>query len=255
MRLMLGSFCRQFSIAVWPLAWSPSVSLLQTTWGALTWLDADWSTVAAPKPLRKPLCRSTPTVIPGLRSSVAIVAGLLPKAALAYCPISSPALKLLVANSASTALCGSVGVSRAMTSTPFFLALSIDGTIALVSLGVIRMPFTPLATMFSIAVTWLALSPSNLPAAICSFAPLALASLVAPSFILTKNGLVSVLVMSPTETWPPPPPAELFELEPQPASVMARTATRAGPSTPGCLAGLRRVLPFDVRLAIQGLLV
>jgi hypothetical protein len=72
---------------------------------------------------------------------------------LAYSPISSPALRLSVAKRASTALCGSVGVSRAMTRTPLALAFSIAGTMALESLGVIRMPFTPEATMFSTAVT------------------------------------------------------------------------------------------------------
>src|SRR6266498_509640 len=177
---MLGSFCRQFSIAVWPLAWSPWVSWLQTTCGAVAWLLAVSSTLAAPKPDRKPLCRRMPTVMPGARSRVAILAGLLPMAALAYLPISTPAWKLLVANSASTALCGSVGVSSAMTSTPLSRAFWIEGTIA---------------------VAWLALSPSNLPAAVSSLAPLAAASLEAPSFILTKNGLVSVLVISPTWTW------------------------------------------------------
>ncbi len=82
------------------------------------------------------------------------------------------------------------------------------GTIALVSLGVIRIPFAPAATMFSMAVTWLALSPSNCPAAVRSLAPLASASFCAPSFILTKNGLVSVFVIRPTTTWPPPDDVE-----------------------------------------------
>jgi hypothetical protein len=54
--------------------------------------------------------------------------------------------------------------------------------------------------MFSMAVTWLALSPSNLPAAVIRVTPSASASFCAPSFILTKNGLVSVLVISPTLT-------------------------------------------------------
>src|SRR6266700_3468267 len=230
---MSGAFCRQFSIAVWPLAWSPWVSWLQTTWEALTWSLAFWSTVAAPKPERKPLWRSTPTVIPGARSRVAILAVLPPIAALAYWPISTPAWKLLVANRASTALCGSVGVSRAITSTPFWRAFSMVGTMALVSLGVIRMPLAPAATMFSMAVTWLALSPSNLPAAVISLAPLAWASFSAPSFILTKKGLVSVLVMRPTMTWPPPdPPEELDELLEQLAATVATARTRPIAVTP-----------------------
>src|SRR2546428_6860806 len=80
---------------------------------------------------------------------------------------------------------------------------------ALVSEGVIRMPLAPAVTMFSIAVTWLALSPSNLPAAVSSFAPAALAAFCAPSFIFTKNGFVSVFVTSPTTIWPLP--AEPFD--------------------------------------------
>src|SRR5919108_529280 len=203
---MEGSFCRQFSIAVCPLAWSPAVSWLQTTWELVARSVAVWSTWAAPKPFRKPLWRSTPTEMPGARSRVAILTVLPALAALAYWPISTPALKLSVANSASVASCGWVGVSSAITSTPALRAFWIAGTIALVSLGVMRMPLTPPATMFSMAVTWLALSPSNLPAAVSRLGVLAWASFSAPSFILTKNGLVSVLVMSPTWAWPPPPP-------------------------------------------------
>src|SRR6266566_6884953 len=161
--------------------------------------------------------------MPGDRSSVAILTGLSPSTALAYLPISSPAFMLSVANSASTALCGSVGVSSAMTSTPLSRAFWMAGTMALVSLGVIRMPLTPWATMFSIAVCWVALSVSNLPAAVDSLAPLAAASLDAPSFIFTKNGLVSVFVMRPTPTW-------LLELELElpwpPQAARARRATK-----------------------------
>src|SRR5258706_10797477 len=72
------------------------------------------------------------------------------------------------------------------------------GMMALLSLGVIRMVLAPAAIMFSIAVTWPALSPSALPAPLSSLAPLASAAAVAPSFILTKKGLVSVLVIRPT---------------------------------------------------------
>src|SRR5688572_2740344 len=76
------------------------------------------------------------------------------------------------------------------------------GTMALLSLGVIRIVLAPAAIMFSIAVTWPALSPSALPAPLSSLAPLALAASAAPSFILTKNGLVSVLVIRPITGWP-----------------------------------------------------
>src|SRR5215217_5875848 len=118
-------------------------------------------------------------------------------AALAYVPINSPALKLSVANSASAASAGSVGVSSAITRTPAARAFLIAGTIALVSLGVMRIAFAPAATMFSSAVIWLALSPSNRPAAVISLAFLVAAACAAPSRIFTKKGFVSVLVMSP----------------------------------------------------------
>ncbi len=112
-----------------------------------------------------------------------------------------PAVKLSVANSASEASCGSVAVSSAITITPLARAFSIEGTMALVSLGVIRMPLAPALIMFSIAVTWPSLSPSCAPAPVSSFTPSFFALAVAPSFIFTKKGLVSVLVIRPTVTW------------------------------------------------------
>jgi hypothetical protein len=71
------------------------------------------------------------------------------------------------------------------------------GRMALLSLGVMRMVRAPAAIMFSMAVTWPALSPSVLPAPLSSLAPLGLGGGAAPSFIFTKKGLVSVLVMRP----------------------------------------------------------
>src|SRR6478735_7911327 len=68
---------------------------------------------------------------------------------------------------------------------------------ALESLGVMRMVFAPALIMFSMAVTWPALSPSVLPAPVSSLPPLAVAACWAPSFIFTKKGLVSVLVIRP----------------------------------------------------------
>ena len=84
-------------------------------------------------------------------------------AALAYWPISSPAFRLSVANSASTASCGSVGVSSAITITPASRAFLIAGTMAFESAGTSRMTLAPCVVMFSIAVTWLALSVSACP--------------------------------------------------------------------------------------------
>ena len=121
-------------------------------------------------------------------------------------PISSPAFSLSVANSASAASCGSGGVSSAMTVTPAARAFSIAGTIAFDCAGVIRMPLAPRVTMFSIAVICVWTSVSVLPAAVVSSALLALAAFCAASFIFTKNGLDSVLVIRPTTTLSPPPP-------------------------------------------------
>ena len=77
----------------------------------------------------------------------------------------------------------------------------IAGTMAFESLGVIRVVLAPAAIMFSMAVTWPALSPSALPAALSSFTPLAVAAACAPSFIFTKKGLVSVFVIRPITGW------------------------------------------------------
>ena len=88
-------------------------------------------------------------------------------------------------------------MSSAITSTPLSRALRSTGTIAFESLATMRIVFAPAAIMFSTAVTWLAWSVTVLPAAVRSFAPRALASAVAPLLIATKNGLVSVFVMSP----------------------------------------------------------
>ena len=121
-----------------------------------------------------------------------------PSLALAHWPISTPAWKLSVAKVASTAFGGSVGVSSATTSMPACLALSISGTMAFESLGVIRMPLAPAEIRFSIAWTWASLSPSSLPANALQRDALVGRACCAPSFILTKNGLVSVLVIRPT---------------------------------------------------------
>src|SRR6218665_2116940 len=91
-RLMSGFFCRQFSIAVWPLVRSPKLSAMQTTSGGRASSLLLASRVGRPKPLRKPLCRCAPTGWPGSRSSIAITGFLPAIAALAYWPINSPAL-------------------------------------------------------------------------------------------------------------------------------------------------------------------
>ena len=186
-----------------------------------------------PKPDRKPWSRWTSTETPfGLRSSIAILA-CVPAAsnfALAHCPIRLPAWKLSVANVASAASGGSTGVSSAMTSIPACLALSSDGTIALESFAVIMKPLAPAEIRFSMAWTWDSLSPSCLPAKVCSCTPACSAAWVAPSFIFTKNGLVSVLVIRPTITSSPeaalvPDPPELDD-PPPPHAASTREAVR-----------------------------
>src|SRR5207247_11012458 len=120
--------------------------------GAVSYFWASFGlTPDAPKPLRKPLCRRYPTDGPGKRSSIAIFAVLPAKSFFAYLPIRTPAVKLLVANSASTAVGGFGGVSSAITSTPFARAFLIAGTTESL-LGVIRIAFTPALIRFSVAV-------------------------------------------------------------------------------------------------------
>ena len=199
------SFWSSVSIAAWPLAWSPRVGAAPTICGSPSLM---------PKPFRKPSWRSCPTEMPGARSSIAIFGLIFISLAFAaaYWPISSPALRLSVANSASAASCGSVGVSSAITITPASRAFLIAGTMAFESAGTSRMTLAPCVVMFSIAVTWLALSVSCLPEAVSSLTLSFLACACAPSFIFTKNGFVSVLVMRPIVTSssflaaPPPPP-------------------------------------------------
>ena len=173
--------------------------------------------------------------MPGARSSIAIL-GVMPSfatAAFAYWPISSPALRLSVANSASTASCGSVGVSSAITSTPWSRAFLTAGTTALESAGIIRMTLAPCVVMFSSAATSLALSVSNLPDAVSSLTLSFLACACAPSFIFTKNGLDSVLVIRPMVTCssllaePPPPPLLLLLLSSPPQAAIPSTSASA----------------------------
>src|SRR5690606_29273437 len=78
------------------------------------------------------------------------------------------------------------------------LAFWMVGTIAFESEGTIANPLAPAEIRFSIAATWPSLSPSNLPAAVIRLSPSSFAVASAPSRILTKNGLVSVLVIRPT---------------------------------------------------------
>src|SRR3954453_18656473 len=128
----------------------------------------------------------------------------------------------------SAASDGSVCVSNATTNSPAARALSSEGTIALESFGVIISPFAPAEIKFSTAATCDSLSPSFLPANDCTAAPSPLAALSAPSFIFTKNGLVSVLVIRPTFTPLAAPPVAPLLLEPLSLPHAAAPAVGAG---------------------------
>ena len=106
--------------------------------------------------------------------------------------------RLSVAKVASAALGGSSGVSSAITRIPALRARSIVGTIALVSLGVIRIALAPAF----ISARWRPPGPCcrhRICRRSCESRPRAPSpSPAAPSFIFAKNGLVFVFVISPT---------------------------------------------------------
>ena len=151
--------------------------------------------------------------------------------AFAYRPISSPALKLSVAKSASTADSGSVGVSRAITVTPAWRAFSIAGTTAAELAGVMRMPLAPRSVMSSSAATWLSLSTSLFPAATRSSTFSSPAVFFAVSSIFTKNGLVSCLMMRPAVIRSSSSP---HADAPRPITAPAPSATRVLDGRLGC---------------------
>ena len=97
---------------------------------------------------------------------------------------------------------GSVGVSRAITYRSAFrpsrLRCSQPGPV-----GVIRIPLSPRATAASIALTWVSVSPSLLPAAVVIETPFFSPAALAPSCMAMKNGLVLVLVINVTATLVP----------------------------------------------------
>jgi hypothetical protein len=69
-----------------------------------------------------------------------------------------------------------------------------------------------------------------LPANDCTSAPTFAASAFAPSFIFTKNGLVSVLVISPILTFSPPPLVLLPPLSSSPLPQAARPPMAMAPT-------------------------
>ena len=138
-------------------------------------------------------------------SSSAIVAFLPSSCAAVHFPIASPAAKLSVAKVMSTVSAGSGGVSSAMTYRPCWRAL-FSAVLMPGPFGVIRMPWSPRAMASSIAAIWVCSSPSSLPAAVVILTPSALPAFFAPSCMVTKNGLVSVLVIRPMLTSSAVPP-------------------------------------------------
>ena len=139
-------------------------------------------------------------------------------------------MALSVANSASTAELGCVGVSTAITVTPASRAASIAGTTASEA-GAMRMPCAPRRVMSSSAATWLSLSTSLVPVAVSSSTLLSPAVFSAVSRILTQNGFSSCLVMRPTVT----------SSSSSPHAATPRPSATAAPSA------IRRALAMSVR--------
>src|SRR5581483_8779533 len=127
----------------------------------------------------------------------------------------------------SAVLGGFGAVSSAMTNRPACLAW-LSAALTASPLVVIRMPLSPRAIALSVAVIWLWVSPSLVPAATVRFT-LSLAAAVLASFsMLTKYGLVSVLRISETPTAEPEPepePPEPAEVLPEEELQAARAAT------------------------------
>ena len=185
---MSGSFWMQFSIAVCESAVGaaavPDARRLR-----VVVLDAEAleEAVVPKRSDRRAACSS----------SIAIVTVRPFVAALAYFPIRTPALKLFVAKSASTADLGLVGESR-RSRAPGLPRFGDCGILRLrVGHGDENPLHAPAVTMFSIAVIWPALSNRSCPRRRGAWAP----SFFARSRsgrILTKNGFVASFVISPT---------------------------------------------------------
>ena len=152
-----------------------------------------------PKPWRKPSWRNLPTVTPGARSSVAILAGLPAIAALAYSPDQNAGLEIV--RSEQRVGCA-LRIGRRIESDHEHACIArlLDGRDD--RLRVARGDQNRLG-----AAAHHVLDGGDLGRHcrrrtfrphVISLAPLAFAAAMAPSFIFTKNGLVSVFVMRPT---------------------------------------------------------
>ena len=219
-----------------PPSSAPSVTSWPTIRGSFSSPIFVLSPTSMPKPFRKPWSRCTSTETPsGLRSSMAIFASL-PPSRTSPSPTGRSAGRPGSCRSRTWRRrrpAARSGVSSAITSSPAWRALSSDGTIALESFGVIRMPFAPAEIRFSTAATWLSLSPSFLPANDCSSAPsssaLALRALLHLHEERVGLGLGDqadgdVAAAAAAAAAPLPPPSS----SPHAATPAASASTRAG---------------------------
>src|SRR5690349_24875267 len=114
----------------------------------------------------------------------------------------------------SAVLAGLGAVSRAFTKRPACLARPRAAFTAS-PLVVMRMPLSPRDIALSMAVIWVWVSPSLVPAATVRLT-LSLPAWALASFsMLTKYGLLRVFRISETPTLPPPPEPDAEELEPE----------------------------------------
>ena len=140
--------------------------------------------------------------MPGARSSIAILGVFFSVSnfCLAHSPMRRPAFLLSVAKRASTALCGSVGVSSAMTMTPAARDFRTAGTIAFGvrgrdqdALRAARRHVLDRCDLTLVVRVGLARRGQQLDV-------VRLRRLLRGSFIFTKNGFVSRFVIRPTVT-------------------------------------------------------
>src|SRR6185437_12265801 len=142
----------------------------------------------------------------------------------------------------SATLGGFGAVSSAMTNRPACLAW-LSAALTASSFVVIRIPLSPREIALSIALIWLCVSPSLLPAATVRFT-LSLAAAVLASFsMLTKYGFVKVLRISETPTFEPPPEPEPPEplAAPLEEELQAASAATAHSAVPAAAARARRL--------------
>jgi hypothetical protein len=148
--LTSGFFCRQFSIAVWPLAWSPKLSAMQTTSAALP-SSLLLASGAQAEALEEAVVALRAHRVAGEQVERGDLGRLAGQRRLGVLADQHAGLVVVGGEQRVGGVGGSVGLSSAITSTPLSRAFLIAGTMALLSLGVIRIVLAPAAIMFSIA--------------------------------------------------------------------------------------------------------